>query len=73
MALLVGLHRLLPQLPAWGAGARLDVVGAVLVTAATLLVIYAFIDAGERGWGSGATLGLLAAGVATYAVLAGSG
>jgi EmrB/QacA subfamily drug resistance transporter len=67
VALLVGLHRLLPQLPAWGAGARLDVVGATLVTAATLLVIYAFIGAGERGWGSGATLGLLAAGVATYA------
>jgi EmrB/QacA subfamily drug resistance transporter len=69
VALFVGLHRLLPQLPAWG-GARLDVVGAVLVTAATLLVIYAFIGAGDRGWGSGGTLGLLAAGAATYAVLA---
>jgi predicted MFS family arabinose efflux permease len=67
--LLVGLHRLLPPLPAWGPGARLDVVGAALVTAATLLVIYAFIGAGERGWGSGTTLGLLAAGVATYAAL----
>ncbi len=64
VVLLVGLHRLLPPLPAWGAGARLDVVGATLVTAATLLVIYAFIGAGERGWGSGTTLGLLAAGVA---------
>ncbi len=70
VALLVGLHRLLPQLPAWGAGARLDVVGATLVTAGTLLVIYAFIGAGERGWGSGTTLALLAAGVATYAALA---
>ena len=27
VVLLVGLHRLLPELPAWGGGARLDVVG----------------------------------------------
>jgi EmrB/QacA subfamily drug resistance transporter len=66
LALLAGLARLLPPLPPWAAGARLDVVGAVLVTAATLLVTYGFIGAGERGWVSGTTLGLLAAGVATY-------
>ena len=67
--LLVGLQRLLPPMPPWG-GARLDVVGAVLVTGATLLVIYGFIGAGERGWASATTLGLLAAGVVTYALFA---
>lgn len=71
LALLLGLHRLLPPLPSWAGGSRLDVVGSALVTTATLLVIYAFIGAGDRGWGSGTTLGLLAAGAATYAALAG--
>ncbi|GAB3244662.1 MFS transporter [Nocardioides dilutus] len=70
VVLVVGLQRLLPPMPPWAAGARVDVVGAALVTTATLLVIYGFIGAGERGWGSAATLGLLAAGVATYAVFA---
>jgi EmrB/QacA subfamily drug resistance transporter len=71
VALVVGLRRLLPPMPPWASGARLDVVGAVLVTAATLLVIYGLIGAGERGWGSGATLGLLAAGIVAYAVFVG--
>ena len=70
VVLLVGLHRLLPTLPAWGAGQRLDVVGALLVTAATLLVTYAFIGAGDRGWGSGTTVALLAAGIVLYAAFA---
>jgi len=65
--LLVGLHRLLPPMPPWATGGRLDVLGAVLVSGATLLVIYAFIGAGERGWMSGTTLGVLAAGMIAYA------
>ena len=69
VTLLVGLRRLLPPLPPWAVGARLDLVGALLVTAATLLVIYGFIGAGEHGWGSSATVGLLTAGVTTYAAL----
>jgi MFS family permease len=69
--LLVGLVRLLPELPAWGAGARLDVVGALLVTGATLLVIYGFIGAGDRGWWDGTTLGLLAGGAVLYAAFGG--
>jgi EmrB/QacA subfamily drug resistance transporter len=70
VVLLVGLYRLLPTMPSWGAGKRLDAVGALLVTAATLLVTYAFIGAGERGWGSGTTLALLATGVALYVLFA---
>lgn len=71
LVLLVGLHRLLPPMPPWASGGRLDVVGAVLVTAATLVAIYAFIGAGERGWGSSATLGLLAVAVALNAAFVG--
>ncbi|MFG1948570.1 MFS transporter [Nonomuraea sp. NPDC048826] len=42
---------LVPNQRAWAAGRpRLDVLGAVLVTAATASLIYALIDAGERGW-----------------------
>ncbi|MFC7496361.1 MULTISPECIES: MFS transporter [unclassified Nocardioides] len=70
VVLILGLRRLMPPMPPWAAGARLDVLGAILVTTATLLVIYGFIGAGERGWGSGLTLGLVAAGAATYGVLA---
>ena len=71
VVLVLGLRRLLPPMPPWAAGARLDVLGAVLVTAATLLVIYGFIGAGEHGWGSGTTLGLLAAGLVAYAAFVG--
>jgi EmrB/QacA subfamily drug resistance transporter len=37
-----------------------DVAGAVTVTAALSLLVYAVIDASEAGWGSGKTLGLIA-------------
>jgi EmrB/QacA subfamily drug resistance transporter len=37
-----------------------DVAGAVTVTAALSLLVYAVIDASEAGWGSSKTLGLIA-------------
>ncbi|MGH1561556.1 MFS transporter [Mumia sp. DW29H23] len=64
--LLIGLAQLLPPMPPWAAGGHLDVVGALLVTAVTLTVTYAFIGAGDRGWSSAGTLGLLAGGIAAY-------
>ncbi|MGC4939968.1 MFS transporter [Kribbella sp. DT2] len=51
-----------------GPRARLDVPGALLVTAGTGTAIYALINAGDWGWLSGKTLGLLAAAVVLYAV-----
>ncbi|MGH8940573.1 MAG: MFS transporter, partial [Actinomycetes bacterium] len=65
------LLRLLPALPAWGGSGGLDVVGALLVTAATGLLILGFIEAGDDGWTSGRTIVLVVAGVVGYAVLAG--
>ena len=43
--------------------ARLDVAGAVTVTLALLLAVYAIVDGNEAGWTSAQTLGLLAAAV----------
>ncbi len=48
-------------LPAGGGGrGRLDVAGALAVTAGTMLAVYAIVGAGNAGWLSAQTLGLLA-------------
>jgi EmrB/QacA subfamily drug resistance transporter len=47
---------------------RIDVPGILLSAAGLVLVTYGFIEAGERGWGDGVTLGLIAAGAAVLAV-----
>jgi EmrB/QacA subfamily drug resistance transporter len=50
--------RLLPADHGAGEG-RLDVAGAVTVTAALMLAVYAIVNGNEAGWGSGQTVGLL--------------
>jgi EmrB/QacA subfamily drug resistance transporter len=42
------------------ASRRLDVAGAVTVTAALMLAVYAIVNGNEVGWGTARTLGLLA-------------
>jgi MFS family permease len=64
----VVLGRMLPRDLPQGVRARLDVPGAVLVTAATGTAIYALINAGDRGWLTAATLGTLAGAVVLYGV-----
>src|SRR5882672_11436349 len=59
---------LLPHGHGAHAGARLDVAGAVTVTSALLLAVYAVVNGNEAGWGSMQTLGLLAAAVALLAL-----
>ncbi|NAS21018.1 MFS transporter [Herbidospora sp. NEAU-GS84] len=68
VVVLVALTRNLPAALGAGPGARLDVPGALLVTAGTGTAIYALIDAGDQGWSSATTLGLLAGAVILYAV-----
>ncbi len=51
--------RLLPATPGNAAGTRLDVWGAVLVTAALMLAVYAIVNGNQDGWLSGKTLGML--------------
>jgi MFS family permease len=60
--------RLLPAARIGGAGQRLDVGGAVTVTAALMLAVYAIVNGNDAGWTSTQTLGLLAAAVALFAV-----
>lgn len=68
VVVLTVLTRVLPALPpiAQTTRSRPDVLGALLVTAATGAVIYALIGAGETGWLASRTLLLLAAGVVLY-------
>src|SRR5262245_26556596 len=51
--------RLLPE-SHFATGAKLDVAGAVTVTAALVTAVYAIVNANDAGWTSGQTLGLLA-------------
>jgi EmrB/QacA subfamily drug resistance transporter len=52
--------RLLPPAPAAAESPRLDIAGAVTVTASLMLAVYAIVNGNETGWTSGQTLGLLA-------------
>jgi EmrB/QacA subfamily drug resistance transporter len=47
---------------------RLDVAGAVTVTASLMIAVYAIVNANEKGWGSAQTLGLLVGAAALLAV-----
>ena len=67
LVVLTMLRRSLPADLPHEARPRLDVPGAVLVTAATGAAIYALINAGDRGWLTVATLGTLAGAVVLYA------
>jgi EmrB/QacA subfamily drug resistance transporter len=68
VGLLLGLslHRTLPRDAVSRSPGRLDLPGAALVTAATGTLIYALIQAGDRGWTSAATGVLTATAVGLY-------
>jgi len=63
--------RLLPNDPGTAGKGRLDVAGAVTVTASLMLAVYAIVNGNQEGWGSGQTLGLLAAAVVLLAIFLG--
>jgi EmrB/QacA subfamily drug resistance transporter len=60
--------RLLPAAPVAAADRRLDVAGALTVTASLMLAVYAIVNGNHEGWTSSRTLGLLAAAAALLAV-----
>ena len=62
----LGLHRALPRDAVREPRGSLDLLGAALVTAATGTLIYALIQAGDRGWTSAATGVLVATAVGLY-------
>jgi EmrB/QacA subfamily drug resistance transporter len=59
--------RLLPPIPGTASG-RLDIAGAVTVTAALMLAVYAIVNGNDTGWLTAQTLGLLGAAVVLFAV-----
>ena len=56
LVVLFAVFRLLPADPPRQRG-RLDAVGAVLLTAGMLLLVYTIVEAPEKGWGSARTVG----------------
>ena len=58
----------LPAMKADGPRPRLDVGGAVTVTAALLLAVYAIVGGNEIGWTAPRTLGLLGAAAVLFAI-----
>ena len=60
--------RLLPSGRGPAAATRLDVWGAITVTAALMLAVYAIVNGNDKGWSSGQTLGLLGASVALLGI-----
>jgi EmrB/QacA subfamily drug resistance transporter len=59
--------RVLPAAHVRSAAVRLDVAGAVTVTAALMLAVYAIVNGNTAGWTSARTLGILGAAVALLA------
>ncbi|MGC1212151.1 MAG: MFS transporter [Micromonospora sp.] len=66
LAVLGALPGVVPRRAPGGGSGRLDLPGALTVTLATAAAIYGLINAGDRGWTSASTLGLLAAAVVLY-------
>ncbi|MFD7159853.1 MFS transporter [Kribbella sp. NPDC059898] len=66
LVVFIVLFRMLPADQPGEQQGRLDVPGALLVTAGTGTAIYALINAGDRGWLSAATLGTLAGALVLY-------
>ncbi len=59
--------RLIAESRAEEEGRAFDVAGAITVTAALSILVYALVDATEAGWGSTQTLGLIALSLALLA------
>jgi EmrB/QacA subfamily drug resistance transporter len=60
--------RLLPPGEGEGAGGRLDLPGALSVTSALMVAVYAIVNGNDNGWTSFETLGLLGLAVALLAL-----
>jgi EmrB/QacA subfamily drug resistance transporter len=71
VAVVILTLKLLPAAPGSAAGGRLDVAGAVTVTASLMLAVYAIVNGNSTGWATGQTLGLLAAAVVLLALFIG--
>jgi EmrB/QacA subfamily drug resistance transporter len=71
VAVVVLSLRLLPSEHVAPASKRVDVAGAITVTLALMLAVYAIVNGNQNGWTSGQTLGLLGGALALLAVFLG--
>ncbi len=71
VAVVVLSRVLLPAGRGPATAARLDIAGALTVTASLMLAVYAIVNGNQAGWTSGQTLGLLAAAAALLALFLG--
>src|SRR3989440_5543305 len=62
---------LLPGNRGQASAGRLDIAGAVTVTASLMLAVYAIVNGNDAGWTSGRTIGLLVAAAALLALFLG--
>ena len=67
IAVVVLSLRVVPGARTAASAARLDVAGAVTVTSALMLAVYAIVNGNEVGWTSARTLGLLGLSAALFA------
>ncbi|MEV0288512.1 MFS transporter [Kribbella sp. NPDC050820] len=68
--LLAGIRAMVPPSHPDRAARRLDILGAVTVTAATGLLIYGMVNAGDTGWTDLRTIVTIAAAIVLYGVFA---
>ena len=59
---------MLPHLPGTASGKKLDVSGAITITASLMLAVYAIVNGHEAGWHSPRTIAILAAAILLLAV-----
>jgi EmrB/QacA subfamily drug resistance transporter len=71
LATVLGVLRVVPSAPAVAAGRSLDILGAVTAVAGLVVLLFGMEGAGEHGWGSARTIGLLLASAALLATFAG--
>jgi MFS family permease len=62
---------LLPSARGPSQGQRLDIAGAITVTGALMLAVYAIVNGNQTGWSSGQTIGLLAGALVLLAAFLG--
>jgi EmrB/QacA subfamily drug resistance transporter len=60
--------RLVPGAPPVATDRRLDVAGAVTITASLILAVYAIVNGNQKGWTSAETLGVLGAAAVLFGV-----
>jgi EmrB/QacA subfamily drug resistance transporter len=68
IAVFAACLRLLPASRGPASDSRLDIGGAVTVTTALMLAVYAIVNGNDAGWTSAQTLGLLGAAAVLFAV-----